>query len=49
MRKRRSLKTGGGEPKSAALPAFKYKDDESKRSRNKESILYRRQSKNECV
>jgi hypothetical protein len=29
MLKRRSLKTGGVEPKSAAVPAFKSKDEES--------------------
>ena len=37
MLKRGSLMTGGVEPKSAAVPAFKSKDEWSKRSRNKYS------------
>jgi hypothetical protein len=32
MLKRRSLKTGGGESRSAAVPAFKSKVEGSKRS-----------------
>jgi hypothetical protein len=38
MLKRRSLKTGGAEPKIAAVPAFKSNDEGSKRSRSKEYI-----------